>query len=154
MLLWVGLLVLPAFDAFAQPAQKGSGTAGDVDRVLQWVRSRGNASTLAAQWLPVLGIGEESLGNLPSRNKSYSVPEDSNATYAFSIVTFEGRDILLVARFMPNEMVSWRIDNAGTPLVTIYRDADDKMRTVPSGTYAALLTRVLARLAQISTEGH
>src|SRR5690349_4656485 len=156
MALLLGLLAMPAVDAFAQASQAPAGGANpppNVQAIANWVRQNGRDSTLAAQWLPPLGIGPESLGPIPSRNHSYKIDEDQGATYAFSLIQFEGREIMLVARFVPQEMIAWRIDGAGTPMVTIYRDADDKMRTVASAQYAAQLKQVLARLTRIAATG-
>ena len=152
MALLLGLLTLPAADAFAQASQAPAGGV-NVQTIANLVRQNGRDSTLAAQWLPPLGIGPESLGPIPSRNHSYKIDEDQGAVYAFSLIQLEGREIMLVARFVPQEMIAWRIDGAGTPVVTIQRAADDQMRTVASASRAAQLKQVLARLTRIAATG-
>ena len=69
--LLLGLSLLPLGDAAAQlERRESSNSASDVQKVASWVRAEGNPSSLGHQRLPMLWLGPESLGNVPTRNKS------------------------------------------------------------------------------------
>ena len=148
-LLFAGLVValLPAPEAQAQQAQS---VAADVKRVADWVRRDGNVSRLEAQWLVPFGIGPESLGVQATRNFSYEFREDAGAIYAFSLLTMNGAEIMLAARFVPDEMLGWRINAQGTPLVSLRRDGSGTISTLPAGGNAAVLQRVVRGLSAIA----
>ena len=141
------LALLPAPDAGAQQAQS---VAGDVRRVADWVRRDGNVSKLDVQWLVPFGIGPESLGVQQTRNFSYEFKEDAGATYAFSLLTVNGAEIMLVARFVPDEMLGWRINGQGTALVSLRRDGSGTISTLPAGGNSAVLQRVVRGLSGIA----
>jgi hypothetical protein len=149
LLLFAGfvLALLPAPDAGAQQAQS---IAADVKRVADWVRREGNVSKLDAQWLVPFGIGPESLGVQPTRNFSYEFKEDGGATYAFSLLTVNGAEIMLVARFVPDEMLGWRINAQGTALVSLRRDGAGAISTLPASGNAVILQRVVRGLSGIA----
>jgi hypothetical protein len=148
-LAFAGLVIalLPATEA---PAQQAQSVAADVKRVADWVRRDGNVSRLEAQWLAPFGIGPESLGVQPTRNFSYEFREDAGATYAFSLLTLNGAEIMLVARFVPDEMLGWRINAQGAALVSLRRDGAGTISTLPAGANAAVLQRVVRGLSAIA----
>lgn len=149
LLLIAGLVLalLPAPDAGAQQAPS---IAADVTRVADWVRRDGNVSRLEAQWLVPFGIGPESLGVQRTRNFSYEFREDGGATYAFSMLTVDGAEIMLVARVVPDEMLGWRINDRGDALVSLRRDGAGVLSTLPAGGNAAILQRVVRGLSAIA----
>ena len=62
-------------------------TANDVKRIADWVREEGRPSTISKEWLPFLGLGPET-GDAPlTRNRSFRVPDDNNASYGFSLLS-------------------------------------------------------------------
>jgi hypothetical protein len=105
----------------------------DLKPVVDWVRSEGRQSGVAAVAVRLMGLPAAQTGDIPALQKAYRVDADNGAIYAFTLVPIDGRHELIVGRRSASDFVLWRVDARGNPISTVSVDADVKL--VPNDQY-------------------
>ncbi len=140
------ILFAPAFAAaLATPLSQASAQASvaDIRRVADWARADGKPGPVAADLVPLIGLGPAPKDRIAAQHLTYRVADDADAGYQFTLLPIDGRLEMLVWRRTAGEMLVWRIDAAGRAIAAVRADASGA-RSVPVTDDAALFARTLA----------
>lgn len=131
------VLTVPWQEAKAQPS------VADIERVSAWARADGKPGPISPDLVPLIGLGPAPRDRIAGQHLTFRVAADGDAGYQFSLLPINGRLEMLVWRRTANDMLVWRIDDAGKVVAAARADASGA-RSMPVTDEAALFGRTLA----------
>src|SRR5437762_3509533 len=106
----LALVVAASWSAKAQPS------VADIQRVAEWARADGKPGPVAADLVPLIGLGPAPKDRIAAQHLTFRVADDGDAGYQFTLLPVDGRLEMLVWRRTASDMLVWRIDAAGTAI--------------------------------------
>ena len=128
---------VPWLEAKAQPS------IADIERISAWARADGKPGPVSPDLVPLIGLGPAPRDKIAGQHLTFRVADDGDAGYQFSLLPINGRLAMLVWRRTANEMLVWRIDDAGRAIAAARADASGA-HSIAVTDEAALFGRTLA----------